>query len=114
MLIYTEHNDPEMPTADIHNVDTGITYSIEMLVFHDGNTPVVTMRSADAMAAGKPGARLYTGKQAVDFWSALLFRNPYSGSAVAPNTFLQRLLSGTDGEWQTKEKSDTEHERLPF
>ena len=113
MLIYTEHNDPDMPTADIHNVDTGITYSIG-ITFLDRSTPVILMRSADAMAAGKPGARLYAGKQAVDFWGALLFRNPYSGSGVAPHTFLQTLLSGADGEWQTESKSDRENEGLPF
>ncbi len=115
MLIYTEHDDPDLPTADIHNVDTGITYSIGLLTFLDGSTPVILMRPADAMAAGKPGARLYTGKPAVEFWNALLSRRPYSGSAVFPQAFLQKLLSGAEGDWRTKDTSDdTENGGLPF
>ncbi|MCA9868607.1 MAG: hypothetical protein KC410_19115 [Anaerolineales bacterium] len=108
MLIYTENNDPDLPKADIHNVDTGITYMIEMLVDIDVPTPVVTI-----WPPGAPGARLYSGKQAVDFWNALLFRNPYSGTPVYPQTYLRIMLNGAEGEGENKSAS-TENEGLPF
>lgn len=90
MLIYTENHETGLPFARIHNLDTGITYILEVLGVAETEEPdlVVSLRAAD----GNGGWRAFRGQEAVDFWKALLFRNPHNGSAAAPSTFIARAL----------------------
>lgn len=90
MLFYTQNDDPEWREAMIHNIDTGITYKLELQSFNGIKMPVVEMITPQATALH--GKRLFKGEQAVEFWRALLFRNPWAGSPVSPRQFLDNLV----------------------
>lgn len=91
MLIYTENHEEDEPTASIHNLDTGITYTLAVSVPRESDDIYYLVIMIPAEDARK--ARIaYEGQEAVDFWKALLFRNPYNGSAAAPSTFVARVL----------------------
>ncbi len=107
MLFYTANEGEDAPEATIHNVDTGITYRLALRDFDDGRMPVVEL----IMPALVPGQllprRLFAGAQAVEFWRALLYCNPWNGASVAPRVFLDKLA----GAVQEPASSDND---LPF
>jgi hypothetical protein len=96
MLFYTHNDDPEWREATIHNIDTGITYKLELQSFNGVRTPVVEMIAPEATAL--QGKRLFKGEQAVEFWRALLFRNPWNGSPTSPRHFLDELVGRNESE----------------
>lgn len=105
MLFYTSNEDEGAPEATIHNVDTGITYTLELCNSDEGRIPAVRMSVPGDAPLVLP-RRLFTGMQAVEFWKALLYCNPWNGASVAPRMFLDRVA----GETQPAE----EPESVPF
>lgn len=107
MLFYTSNEDEGSPEAMIHNVDTGITYRLGVHDSDEGPMPVVEL----IMPALVPGQllprQLFRGAQAVEFWRALLYCNPWNGASVAPRVFLDRVA----GSVQEPASSDND---LPF
>ena len=93
MLFYTANEDDESPEAVIHNVDTGITYRLGLVDSDEGRTPVVEL-IMPARVHGFP-KHLFRGGQAVEFWRALLYCNPWNGAAVSPRVFLDRVAGVT-------------------
>ena len=93
MLFYTANEDKESPVAAIHNVDTGITYRLELIDSDEGPIPVVEL-IMPARVSGFP-KQLFRGEQAIEFWRALLYCNPWNGATVAPRVFLDRMAGVT-------------------
>jgi hypothetical protein len=93
MLFYTHKDEPESQEATIHNIDTGITYKLDLQTFNGAKSPVVEMSMP-----GVTARRLYRGEQAVEFWRALLFRNPWTGTPTSPRAFLDELVGMVEGE----------------
>ena len=96
MLFYTQNDDPISLEATIHNLDTGITYKLELQSFDGVETPVVRM--IPPVESASHGKRLFRGEQAVEFWRALLFRNPWTGMPVSPRQLLDKLVGLSENE----------------
>jgi len=91
MLFYTSNEDEDAPEATIHNTDTGITYTLGLEYLpNEGRIPIVRMRVPGEAPLVLP-RRLFAGAQAVEFWRALLYCNPWNGASVAPRVFLDRV-----------------------
>ena len=90
MLFYTANEDDESPEATIHNTDTGITYR---LVVSEGEGSMVEL----IMPGRLLPSQLFRGGQAVEFWRALLYCNPWNGAAVSPRVFLDRVAGVVQG-----------------
>ena len=90
MLFYTSNEDEGSPEATIHNTDTGITYMLGLCDSDEGYIPTVRMRVPGDAPLVLP-RRLFAGTQAVEFWRALLYCNPWNGASVAPRVFLDRV-----------------------
>ena len=90
MLFYAENDHEEYPEASIHNIDTGITYMLEAEILFGNRVPVVRMSGPSGRELVP--TRLYTGDQAVEFWNALLFRNPWRAANTSPQAFLNKVL----------------------
>lgn len=103
MLFYTSNEDEDAPEATIHNTDTGITYTLGLCDSDEGRIPTVRMRVPGEAPLVLP-RRLFAGTQAVEFWRALLYCNPWNGASVAPRVFLDRVA----GTVQETAASDSE------
>lgn len=80
MLIYThrEKNGRGFPEASIHNMDTGLTYLLEVCEAHSMPDPTAPHLSLTICRAGSSLEQdfgfvpSYFGQEAFDFWNALL------------------------------------------
>lgn len=96
MLIYTENQEKDLSLATIHNLDTGVTYQLEVLALTEPDE--IVYRVLVKTAGDHRGIFAYKGQEAVDFWKALLFLQPYSSSGTAPWTFIARVLGAETAE----------------
>jgi len=93
MLIYYEEQDSgsEWPRANFHNLDTGVTYTLEILPAREPDMPVLPLvMIVTAESKTSLGRRLAQGDAALALWTGLASRGPfYNGNA--PYALLARL-----------------------
>lgn len=108
MLIYYEVEHEDSPAAQIHNVETGITYQLSSEESRDGQErPVITMRAPNDNRLFPPP--IIAGGPAITFWRALLSMNPRAENPLRPHDYLRQLVR----EYGLAEPAEAESD-IPF